>query len=130
MTDAPAKIQFGSRRSVDEWVGATPDTPIPDRVKLRVFERQEGRCAITGKKLGVGETDYDHIVRLRDWTGEGHGNRETNLQAVWRPAHREKSAREHSEGTKADRIRAKHLGIAPPPTQKLKSRNTFKRRWG
>jgi hypothetical protein len=60
------KIQFDNRRAVDEWVAKHPDQEIPARVKLRIFERCGGKCALTGKKLGVGEFDYDHIKRLRD----------------------------------------------------------------
>ena len=117
------KIQFDNRRSVEEWVGATPDAAIPARVKLSIFERCGGRCGLTGKKLGVGEFDYDHITRLRD----GGEHRETNLHVVSRPAHREKTAEENSDGAHWDRVRQKHLGIYPKSKTPLKSRGFQKR---
>lgn len=100
-------VQIGTRRAVAEWVATHPDQAIPKAVKLRIFDRCGGKCALTGKKLGVGETDYDHIVALRD----GGEHRELNLQAVWRVAHREKTAMEKTARAKADKIRAKHLGL-------------------
>jgi 5-methylcytosine-specific restriction protein A len=120
------KIQFDNRRAVEEWRGATPDAAIPARVKLRIFERCGGKCAITGKKLGVGEFDYDHIKRLRD----GGEHRESNLHVVYRPAHREKTAEENSDGAKADKIRLKHLGLYPKSKTPLRSGNSFSRRGG
>lgn len=119
-----SKVQFDTRRSVEEWVGATPDAEIPRRVKLRIFDRCEGKCGITGKRLRPGEFDYDHIKRLRD----GGEHRETNIHVVWRKAHQEKTGQENGDQAKADRIRAKHLGVFPPSPSPLKGRNTFRRR--
>lgn len=31
-------------RDVEEWIGKTPDSAIPKRVRLRVFERLGGQC--------------------------------------------------------------------------------------
>jgi 5-methylcytosine-specific restriction protein A len=108
-------IQFGTRRAVPEWIADHPDQEIPERVKLRIFDRFNGCCGLTGKKLMPGETDYDHIVRLRD----GGEHRESNLHPVWRKAHREKTGQENSEGARADRIRAKHLGLAKSKGRKI-----------
>lgn len=106
-------------RSVPEWVGSTPDAAIPTRVKLRVWERCEGRCAITGAKLRPGDAyDFDHEKPLH----LGGEHRESNLRVVSRQAHREKSAEEVSAKAKADRIRAKHLGVFPKSKRPLKSR--------
>lgn len=104
------KLPNNGRRAVEEWIADHPDQAIPQRVKLRIFDRCNGRCGLTGKKLYPGEFDYDHIKRLRD-DGE---HRESNLHVVWRIAHREKSAQEQTEGAKIDRIKAKHLGISKP----------------
>lgn len=103
-------IRLPGRRAVPEWIADHPDQTIPKLVKLRIFDRCDGRCGITGKKLRPGEFDYDHIKRLRD----GGEHRESNLHVVWRPKHREKTARENSDGATADRIRAKHLGLEQP----------------
>lgn len=121
-----AKVQIGTRRAVPEWIAKHPDQEIPTWVKLRIFERCEGKCGLTGKKLSPGEFDYDHIKRLRD----GGEHRETNLHVVWRKAHREKSAQEVREGAKADRIKAKHLGVFPKSPRPLRSRGFQKRGFG
>lgn len=114
-----------SGRSVPLWEGATPDAAIPTRVRLRVFERNGGRCALTGRKILPGdEWDLDHKTPLH----LGGLHREDNLQVVSRQAHREKSAREVSAKAKADRIRAKHLGIYPPSKTPMRSRNSFQKR--
>lgn len=114
-----------TRRSVPEWIAEHPDQEIPKRVKLRIFDRYGGKCAITGRKLQIGEFDFDHIKRLRD----GGQHREGNLQPVYRPVHQEKSAQETSDGAKADKIRAKHLGIFPKSPFRLQGRG-FQRRGG
>lgn len=99
---------IGTRRAVPEWIADHPDQDIPKRVKLRIFDRYSGKCALTGRKLRAGEFDFDHIKSLRN----GGQHRESNLQLVYRPAHIEKTAEENSDGARADRIRAKHLGLS------------------
>jgi 5-methylcytosine-specific restriction protein A len=76
-------------RSVEEWVGATPDVAIPKRVKLRVFERHNGICHISGRKITAADVwDCDHIVALCN----GGGHRESNLAPALRDKHRAKTA--------------------------------------
>lgn len=99
-------------RSVAEWVGATADSAIPKRVKLRVFERHEGRCHISGRKIMPGEAwDAEHVIALCNWNGEGHGNRESNLAPALRDKHKEKTAADVAEKSKVYQKRAKHLGL-------------------
>lgn len=105
-------------RSVPEWVATHDDQAIPDRVKARVFLRYDGKCALTGIKLMRGDTDFDHIKSLRN----GGEHRESNLQPVYRPAHREKTAAENSAGAKADRIFLRHHGLAKKSGRKIQSR--------
>lgn len=97
-------------RVVPEWVADHDDQAIPKRVKLRIFQRCAGKCAVTGRRVLPGEFDFDHIVPLV--LGGRHA--ENNLQVIWKPAHREKTAVDVASKAKADRIRAKHLGIAKP----------------
>lgn len=98
------------RRSVEEWRGATPDSAIPARVKLRIFERENGRCHISGRKIMPGDAyDFDHIVALAN----GGEHRESNLAPALRDKHREKTAADVAEKARTDRIRKKHLGIKP-----------------
>jgi len=112
-------------RSVPEWVAEHPDQAIPKRVKLRIWEREGGRCSLTGRKIKAGEPfDYEHRTPL----SMGGAHAEGNIVLALREAHRAKTASEAGARAKADRIRAKHLGIAPPPTRKLQSRG-FAKRW-
>lgn len=92
-------------RAVPEWIGSSPDAAIPDRVKLRIFERYGGICQLTGKRLGPGEWDCDHIKPLKN----GGQHRESNLHPVWRPKHREKTAQENTERAAVNRKKVKHL---------------------
>lgn len=106
-------------RSVPEWIGKTADTKIPDHVKLRICIREGMRCYLTGRKVRAGEYDFEHVIPLAMWTGEGHGNRESNIRLAYRPAHREKTKQDRKAQAKSDRIRKKHLGIRKAP--KLRS---------
>lgn len=103
-------------RTIPEWFGETDDAKIPDRVRLRVFERYGGKCAITGKRLMPGEWDCDHIKPLRD----GGIHCESNLQPVWRKKHREKTADENRERARLERKHRKHL--LPKQQGKIPSR--------
>lgn len=105
-------------RKVEEWVGKDDDTPIPDHVKLRIWDREEGRCYLTGKKLQAGEYDFEHVIALSLWTGEGHGNRESNIRVAWREKHREKTAADRKAKAKSDAARKKHVGIRKAPTMR------------
>lgn len=106
-------------RSVSTWEGSTPDAAIPTRVRLRVFEAFGGKCALTGRKIQAGMPwDLDHRVPLI--LGGRHA--EDNLQPVLKDAHREKTKADVAAKSKADRIRAKHLGVWPRSKRPLKSR--------
>lgn len=100
-----------TRRSVDEWIGSSPDAKIPDRVRLRVFEAHGGVCHLTGRKIRPGDQwDMDHVQALCN----GGEHRESNLAPALRQAHREKTAEDVSQRAKDDRVRKKHLGIYRP----------------
>lgn len=106
-------------RTVNEWVGKTADSKPPKSVIDRLFLRQGGRCAITGRKMMPGETKHaDHVVPLKD----GGNNSESNLQLVLADAHREKTSHENRGRAKERRIRLKHAGLWPKSARPLKSR--------
>lgn len=116
-------------RSVPEWIGKTEDSRPPVSVKLRIFAKYEGRCHISGVKIRAGqEWDVEHVKPL--WqAGPGEKlNRESNLAPALKEPHREKTAAENSSKAKADRQRAKHLGIWPKTKRPLQSRGFEKRR--
>lgn len=98
-------------RAVKEWIGKTPDSPIPPRVKLRILRRHDHICALSKVRIPVGETpEFDHIKPLRD-DGE---HRESNLQPVRSKEHKLKTAREAAERANADRIQRKAYGLNKP----------------
>lgn len=95
-------------RSVPEWIGKTHDSPIPPRVRLRIFERADGICHLSGRKIRPGDDwDCDHIVALVN----GGEHRESNLAPAIRDKHREKTADDVREKSIVNRKRSKHLGI-------------------
>jgi 5-methylcytosine-specific restriction enzyme A len=114
-------------RRAEEWIGKTPDSKPPKSVIDRLFLKQHGRCALTGRKIAAGETTHaDHIVPLKD----GGSNREANLQLVTVEAHRAKTADENTARAKERRIRLKHAGLWPKSRTPLRSRGFPKRHTG
>lgn len=105
-------------RSVKEWRGKTDDAQPTKACKRRIVERQDRKCALTGREFRPGDViEYDHITPL--WLGGE--NRETNLQAVIGEAHKRKTKAEAAVRSKVNDQTNKHLGIARPK-QKIKSR--------
>jgi len=95
-------------RAVPEWIAKHDDEAIPKRVKLRVFERHNGICHISGRKITAADQwDCDHIVALCN----GGEHRESNLAPALRDKHRAKTAEDVGVKSKTARVRAKHLGI-------------------
>ena len=98
-------------RELPEWIGKTDDTPIPARVKLRVFEAHGGVCHLSGRKIRAGDPwDCDHVQALIN----GGQNRETNLAPALRDKHREKTAEDVAQKAETYRKRSKHLGLKGP----------------
>jgi 5-methylcytosine-specific restriction protein A len=99
-------------RSTNEWIGTTPDTPVPDRVRVRVFDRDGGRCQCgCGRKVMAGESwDTDHKIALVN----GGENRESNLTTLLTEHHKSKTRRDVAIKSKTYRMRKRHLGIRKP----------------
>ena len=113
-------------RTVDEWVGKTADARPPKSVIDRLFLRQNGRCALTGRKMLPGDEKHcDHIVPLKD----GGANAESNLQLVLAKTHREKTAEENRSRAKERRMRLKHAGLWPKSKHQIKSRGFPKQKY-
>lgn len=111
----PAKGELHGR-AIEEWVGKTPATPVPDHVVLRIMLRQERKCAISGARLGKRGTYHaDHKIRLKD----GGENRESNLQVILVEPHKIKSAHERRIGKKVTRLQKKDLGIWKPKSRPM-----------
>lgn len=100
-----------TKREVPEWIGKTPDSAVPPRVKLRILERQGNKCAVTGLLFNAAnQPEFDHIQALAN----GGENRESNLQAISSFAHKEKTRKDVAQKAKAERVRKKHMGIHKP----------------
>lgn len=90
--DLPASSSMGEAgllsRSVPEWIGKTPDAKVPPRVRLRVLERYERRCYLSGRPIAEGDRwEVEHIVALCN----GGQHRETNLAPALAEPHRVKT---------------------------------------
>lgn len=113
-------------RAVDEWIGKTPDTPAPPRVKLRVFERHGGKCYLSGRKIGPADRwDLEHIIALCN----GGENRESNFAPALRDKHKEKTAEDVAEKALVYRKRAKHL-LPKEPSRSFRKPEGYKYSWG
>jgi 5-methylcytosine-specific restriction protein A len=106
-------------RTVPEWIGKTDDSMPPDSVKQRIVERQGGVCAIDESAFGPkNKPQFDHIKPL--WLdGE---NRESNLQALSKNAHANKTATEATVRAKVNANKRKSVGIDKKP-----KRNGFRK---
>lgn len=106
-------------RSVPEWIGKSDDSPVPDRVRLRIFDRCGGCCHISGRRIRAGEAwDLDHIVALVN----GGLHREYNLAPALIDPHREKTKEDVAEKSRVARKRKSHLGL-----KKLRSIRQWRR---
>lgn len=117
MTKLKLPCPFGGR-SIPEWIGKTPDSKVPDKVRDRVFARAKGICHVSGRKIAAGEAwELEHVIALKD----GGENRESNLAPALVGPHKDKSRREAKERAKIGRTRKKHIG-ATRPKRSLRSR--------
>lgn len=97
-------------RSVAEWIGKTDDTPFPPRVRLRILERFDRRCAGCTNPIRPGERwTCDHIVALIN----GGENRESNGQPLCRACTPEKDAADVAVKSKTADMAKAAYGIKP-----------------
>ena len=96
-------------RNLPEWIGKSDDTPVPPRVRLRVFERYNGICQLSKRKILIGEEWHCHHVVGLEEKGE---NRESNLVPALVEPHKRENARQQAVKKTVNRIRKKHIGIS------------------
>jgi 5-methylcytosine-specific restriction endonuclease McrA len=103
-----------SARSLPEWIGKSPDEPVPPRVRARVFGAFGGRCPLCTRKILTGERwVLDHIIALIN----GGEHRETNFQPICGWCDRNvKTPADVAKKSKIADQREKHLGIRKPRT--------------
>lgn len=112
-------------RSVPEWVGRSSDTPVPDRVRDRVFDAKGGRCHKCGRKIGVGERwTCEHMRALIN----GGENRERNLDVTCGWCLPAKNAADVAEKSKNYHVRKRHRGIRKPSRFPCSRNSKFKKR--
>lgn len=100
-------------RSVPLWVGATDDSRVPPRVRARIFEREGGRCWLSGRKIMAGERwELEHKIALCN----GGPHSEDNLAPALGEPHKIKTKADVREKSKVARLRKRHLGIKKPRT--------------
>ena len=95
-------------RDLPEWIGATPDSRVPDHVRVRIFDRHKGICHIAKRKIRAGEPwQVEHVIAIIN----GGDNRESNLAPALSDKHKLKTARDVAEKSRIYRKRKKHLGL-------------------
>jgi 5-methylcytosine-specific restriction endonuclease McrA len=104
-------------RSTSAWVGKTDDSVIPPRVRLRVWERCEGRCHKCQRKIPVGDKwILEHLIALIN----GGANAEPNLCLTCSWCKPIKDAEDVAEKAKTYAVKSKHL--LPRKRSRLQSR--------
>jgi 5-methylcytosine-specific restriction protein A len=112
-------------RSLPEWIGKSSDSAVPPRVRVRVFDRYEGRCQCgCNRKIMAGEAwdceDTQAIIN-------GGQRRESNLKPWLHEHHKGKTAKDVAEKSRVYRKRAKHIGVELRSGPKIQSAGFAKR---
>ena len=94
-------------RSLDIWIGSADDVAIPPRVRARIFDKFEGRCAICTRDLRPGHWQCDHVIPLI--LGGRHS--EDNFQPLCTECHKGKTKLDVKLKAKVARVRKRHLGL-------------------
>jgi 5-methylcytosine-specific restriction enzyme A len=111
-------------RQVDEWQGKTDDARIPDRVRLRVFQKTQGRCQMCQCLLVPGKWDVDHIIAI----AAGGEHRELNLQPLCSGCHVGKTRQDIKTKAKIQRQAKKAAGIRKPSKMPGSRNSKFKKK--
>lgn len=113
-------------RTIPPWVGRTDDAKIPERVRIRILERQRdelGRpiCPECGLPIRPGDgAEFDHEVPLID----GGKHAESNLRAIHRrPCHANKTAAESTQRAENRATVKSHYGLKEPSRGFATNRN-------
>jgi 5-methylcytosine-specific restriction endonuclease McrA len=80
-------------------------------VRLRIFQKWEGRCYLSGILIRPGDIwELEHIIALCN----GGQHRESNMAPALVQPHKIKTAEDRRIKAKTDRIAKKHIGIRKP----------------
>lgn len=107
-------------RALPEWIGKTPDSAVPPRVRVRIFQRYDGRCQCgCNRPIRAGEAwDCEDTIAIIN----GGQRRESNLKPWLTEHHKGKTAQDVAEKSRVYRKRAKHLGVDLRKGPKIQSR--------
>lgn len=98
-------------REVEEWIGKHPDQKVPDRVKIRILERYDRKCYLTGRQIRPGDSwqvEHIHAIIL------GGEHREKNMAPALKEPHKKKTAVEMKIKSKIAKVAKKSfLGKKP-----------------
>lgn len=99
-------------RTLPEWIGKNDDSAIPPRVRVRIFDRYEGRCQCgCNRKITAGESwDCEDTKAIIN----GGERRESNLKPWLSEHHKVKTKADVAEKSRNYRKRAKHIGVFAP----------------
>lgn len=98
-------------RAVPEWIAKNDNQAIPPRVRLRIFDREGGKCHICKLEIKTAESwDADHILALAN----GGKHAEANLAPAHKHCHIAKSSADVKTKAKIAAVRKRHIGITQP----------------
>lgn len=110
-------------RATQEWIAKHDDQKIPDYVRLRVFNKFDGVCYLSRRKIRAGETwELEHVTALCN----GGQHRESNFAPALCAPHKEKTKADRAMKAKNDKVRKSHFGIRG--ASKMQSRGFDKAR--
>lgn len=98
-------------RSLPDWIGENDDTPVPRRVKDRVWQRECGKCHRCERKIPSGDA---WIIEHRIAIINLGANAEHNLCLTCSWCKPQKDAEDVAQKAKNYRVRAKHIGLHRP----------------
>jgi 5-methylcytosine-specific restriction enzyme A len=112
-------------RSLPEWIGKSADSAVPPRVRVRIFDRYEGRCQCgCNRKIMAGEAwDCEDTIAIIN----GGQRRESNMKPWLHEHHPEKTKADVAEKSRVYRKRAKHIGVELRRGPKIQSAGFAKR---
>ena len=98
-------------RATPEWIGKHDDQAVPPRVRLRIFERCDGRCGCCNRPIAPGEPwQLDHVLALVN----GGEHRENNMRPLLAAHHKDKTRADVAQKSTSYKRRKRHYGVAKP----------------
>lgn len=98
-------------RSVKPWAGKTDDSKVPPHVRVRIFEKHNGICHVSKRRIRAGEKwELEHIIALCN----GGKHEEGNMAPALVDPHKVKTKQDRAIKKRNDKIQKAHLGVKKP----------------